>query len=77
VAEELRIRQTSGVVVRETESYSPARRVGLRPGDIVVALNGSEISRIRDLQSALDDRARIWRLAIRRGGDELRTAIRW
>jgi len=77
VAEELRIRQTSGVVVRETESYSPARRVGLRPGDIFIALNGSEISRIRDLQSALDDRARIWRLAIRRGGDELRTAIRW
>lgn len=77
VAEELRIRQTSGVVVRETESYSPARRVGLRPGDIFVAINGTDISRIRDLESALDDRARIWRLAIRRGGDELRTAIRW
>ncbi|MFP4537099.1 MAG: DegQ family serine endoprotease [Dichotomicrobium sp.] len=77
VAQELRIRETSGVVVRETASYSPARRVGLRPGDIILELNGTRIERVRDLESALGERARIWRVAIKRGGETLRTVIRW
>ncbi|RIA56525.1 DegQ family serine endoprotease [Dichotomicrobium thermohalophilum] len=77
VAQELRMRETSGVVVRETESYSPARRVGLRPGDVIVEINGARIERVRDLERAVQTRARIWRLAIQRNGEVLRTAIRW
>jgi Do/DeqQ family serine protease len=77
VGEELRIRETSGVVVRETESYSPARRVGLRPGDIIVEINGARIERVLDLERAVESRSRVWRLAVKRGGKTLRTAIRW
>jgi len=77
VAEELRIRETSGVVVRETQSYSPARRVGLRPGDIIREINGRRIARVSDLQRAVRDRSRVWRLSVQRGGETLRTAIRW
>ncbi len=77
VAEELRIRETSGVVVRETQSYSPARRVGLRTGDIVVSVNGKEITGVSDLERAVDSRARTWRITVQRGGRTLRTAIRW
>ncbi len=77
VAEELRMRETSGVVVRETEGYSPARRVGLRPGDIILDINGARIDRVRDLEQAVQSRTRVWRLSIKRGGDVLRTAIRW
>jgi len=77
VAEELRIRSTSGVVVRETEGYSPARRVGLRPGDIVVEVNGRAIERVRELERAAQQQSRVWRLTIKRGGEILRTVIRW
>ena len=77
VAEELRIRETSGVVIRETESYSPARRVGLRPGDIIVDINGRDIERVRNLERAVRAQSRVWRLAVKRGGETLRTAIRW
>lgn len=77
VAEELRIRDTSGVVVRETESYSPARRIGLRPGDIIVEVNNRRIARVRDLERAARARSRVWRLAVKRSGEILRTAIRW
>jgi S1-C subfamily serine protease len=77
VAQELQMRATSGVVVRETESYSPARRVGLRPGDIILEINGQRLSRVADLERAVQSRARVWRLAIRRSGEILRTAIRW
>jgi len=77
VAQEFRMRETSGVVVRETESYSPARRVGFRPGDIILEINGARLSRVADLERAVRDRARVWRLAIERGGEVLRTTIRW
>jgi len=77
VAEELRTREISGVVIRETEGYSPARRIGLRPGDIIVEVNDRRIARVRDLERAVRARNRIWRLAVKRGGEILRTAIRW
>ncbi len=77
VADELRIRETTGVVVRETESYSPARRVGLRPGDIILEINGARIERVRDLERVVQRRYRVWRLTISRSGEVLRTVIRW
>ena len=76
VAEELRIRETSGVVIQETESFSPARRIGLRPGDIIVELNGVRIERVRDLQDELRSSARAWRLTFKRAGKTFRTVIR-
>jgi S1-C subfamily serine protease len=71
------MRETSGVVVRETEAYSPARRVGLRPGDIILEINGARIERVPDLERSVQSRARVWRLTIQRSGEILRTAIRW
>jgi len=76
VAEELRVEEIRGVVVRETESYSPARRIGLRPGDIILEINGQRISRVRDLQTALRRNDGRWRLAIKRDDEVLRTVIR-
>lgn len=75
VAEELSISETSGVVILETEAYSIARRVGLRPGDIIVAVNGVEIESTRQLEQTLRGRARGWRLTVRRGGREIETVI--
>jgi Do/DeqQ family serine protease len=76
VAEELRIPDTSGVVVRETLSYSPARRIGLRPGDIIVEINDRRIASIEDMQGVLRRGRDYWALTVKRGGQLLRTVLR-
>lgn len=75
VAEELRISETAGVVVRETEAYSPARRIGLRPGDILVEINGQRIENVRTLVRLLQMRPGYWRLTVKRGGRLLTTVL--
>nr|WP_180902062.1 MULTISPECIES: DegQ family serine endoprotease [unclassified Martelella] len=69
VVEELRLPDISdGVVVADVESGSPAARIGFARGDIIVAVNGTEI----DSTGTLEDQAAIspgyWRLSINRGG---------
>jgi len=76
VAAELRIEETSGVVIRETDSYSTARQIGLRPGDIILEINQERISRVRDLNRILQQSAGDWELTIKRGGELLRTVVR-
>jgi len=76
VAAELRIEETTGVVIRETDSYSTARQVGLRPGDIIVEINQERISRVRDLKRVLRQNVRYWELTVKRGGEVLRTVVR-
>ena len=76
VAEEMSIEVTSGVVVVETQAYSTARRLGLKPGDIIEKLNGSGIKSVQQLVDFLKHDARAWDLTVRRGGEELRTYLR-
>jgi S1-C subfamily serine protease len=68
--------EVSGVVVMETKASSLARRVGLRPGDIIARLNGQDISSVKQLVELLKRQSRGWDLTIRRGGEELRTYLR-
>jgi S1-C subfamily serine protease len=76
VAEELSLSDTSGVVVLETKAYSTARTLGLKPGDIIVQVNGKAVSDVRQLAGLVSQRARAWDLTIRRGGEDFRTVIR-
>jgi Do/DeqQ family serine protease len=76
VAEELSMDEMSGVVVIETEASSMARRVGLRPGDIIVRINDQDIQSVKQLKQLLQTRQRAWELTIRRGGEELQTYLR-
>ncbi len=76
VAEELSIEETSGVVVVETSANSTARRVGLRPGDVIVSINGKAVQGVRGLADLLKRQVRGWDVRIRRGGEELRTFLR-
>lgn len=75
LAEELAIAEISGVVILETDASSAARRVGLRPGDIIAELNGRPVTSTESLRQLLARGARVWRLTIRRGGRELQTVI--
>jgi len=76
LAEELSMEEISGVVVVETKAYSTARRLGLRPGDIIVRLNDESVASVKQLVSLLQRQSRGWDLTIRRGGEELRTILR-
>jgi S1-C subfamily serine protease len=46
-----------GVAVRDVEPDSPAQRGGLRPGDIVVALDGQPVATVSDLHRLLSGEA--------------------
>ncbi|MCU1296767.1 MAG: HtrA2 peptidase [Acidobacteriaceae bacterium] len=45
----------SGVVVISVEEASPAKRIGLREGDVIVALDGQPVAGVDDLHRLLTD----------------------
>lgn len=76
VAEELSIKESEGVVVVETKAYSPARRFGLQPGDIITRFNGVAVESVKQFGELLSQSSRGWDFTIRRGGIEQRVLIR-
>lgn len=49
------LRKESGVVVMSVEEGSPAKRAGLREGDVIVALDGTPVAGVDDLHRLLTD----------------------
>ena len=72
VAEELRLDSApQGVVVTEVEGGSVAQSFGFQKGDIVINVNNAKIATMQDLLRATSQPARLWRLTILRGGQEI------
>lgn len=69
-------RGQTGVVITEVDRRSPAARVGLARGDIVVAVNGSEVTSTDQLAALAGDEPLFWRVTIDRNGRILRMAFR-
>ncbi|MBL8572647.1 MAG: DegQ family serine endoprotease [Hyphomicrobiaceae bacterium] len=77
VAEELRISGgATGVAVKDVIPGSPANRVGLQKGDVVVEVNGERIATTRDLDKAAQAEPVVWRIAIQRDGRTMRMVFR-
>jgi len=57
----------TGVVILEIRRGSPAHRLGLRPGDIVVRVGGAEIKTVAKLRRELRRQRGVFKLGIRRG----------
>ncbi|MGV1013810.1 MAG: DegQ family serine endoprotease [Methyloceanibacter sp.] len=77
VAQELGIGDDSreGVVVVEVQARTPAARLGLRRGDIVVGVNNEKVTSVANLAVALDLGGDAWRLAVERGGKVFNVAV--
>jgi Do/DeqQ family serine protease len=72
VAEELRLDDNAeGVAVTDVESGSVAQSFGFQKGDIVINVNNAKIATMQDLLRATSQPARLWRLTILRGGQEI------
>jgi Do/DeqQ family serine protease len=65
-----------GVVVINIGDGSSAQRVGLRPGDIILEVNGTKIETTADLERVTQQEAREWRLVISRGGQRRNVVLR-
>jgi serine protease Do len=52
IARELEIERTTGVVINNVAPLSAAANAGVRPGMIVLAINGQEVRTVRDVETA-------------------------
>jgi Do/DeqQ family serine protease len=69
VAEELGVDDAwDGVMVLSVARGSPARRLGLKPGDVLLEVGGRQVKGVSDVKDAIVKPAESWRLSIRRGG---------
>ena len=65
-----------GVIAAEVEPRSPAARNGLRPGDIIVAVNRRRVRNAGELADAFEQAGRVLALNIVRGNGQLFIVIR-
>ena len=75
LAEELGVELDEGVIVLSLKRRSFARRAGLAPGDLVLALNAQEIDSVSRLETELNKPARQWTYSVKRGGRVIQRSI--
>lgn len=68
VADELGIDEAEGVAILSIRPRSIAARLRLRPRDVIVSVQESRITSIRDLESVLAAKPRVWVLGVKRDG---------
>jgi S1-C subfamily serine protease len=72
LADELRLESsTEGVVVTEIGGGTLAEQLGLQKGDVVVSVNNAKIAKTADLERIAKAGARVWRITIQRGGQQI------
>ena len=65
-----------GVIAAEVEPGSPAARNGIRPGDVIVAVNRHRVRSSKELESAFEQAGQVLALNIVRGNGQLFIVIR-
>jgi len=58
----------SGAVIVEVEPMSPAARVGFRPGDVVLSVQGEDVGSAKRLAELAEAGGRVWRISFNRDG---------
>jgi S1-C subfamily serine protease len=76
VADELHLdASTEGVAVIDLADGGTAAGVGFQKGDIILAVNDQKIAKTSDLDKASKTRARIWRIVVVRGGQQINVTL--
>ncbi|WP_441229986.1 DegQ family serine endoprotease [Tardiphaga sp. 215_C5_N2_1] len=76
VADELRLdSSTEGVVITELTDSATAAGVGFQKGDLIVAVNGTKIGKTSDLDKVTREGARLWRIVVVRGGQQINVTL--
>jgi S1-C subfamily serine protease len=76
LAEELRLDSAAqGVAVISLADGSPAQNLGFQKGDVVLSVNGAAIATTADLQKAVAQQSRLWRITILRGGQQISVVL--
>ena len=77
LADDLRLDPSAqGVVIVDIASGSPAQSLGFQRGDLVVSVNNAMIAKTRDLEKAVGQQSRLWRITIMRGGQQMSVELR-
>lgn len=72
----LTYRGQTGVVITAVAPGSPSDRIGLQKGDIILSVNGNDITATKVLAATAGSDPMFWRVAIDRNGQILRMAFR-
>ncbi|MGY3453374.1 DegQ family serine endoprotease [Bradyrhizobium sp. USDA 4353] len=76
VADELHLdADTEGVVILEPGDGTTAANVGFQKGDVIMAVNNQKIARTTDLDKAARESARLWRITVLRGGQQINVTL--
>lgn len=75
LAEELGIEPEEGVIVLQLKRRSFARQAGLAPGDLILVVNGRDITNVIDLEGVLARSGRKWTFSVKRGGRVIQRSI--
>ena len=60
-----------GVVIVDVANGSLAQRLGFQRGDVVLTVNDQKVARTADLERLTKQQNRLWRITIRRGGQQM------
>ncbi|WP_375415276.1 DegQ family serine endoprotease [uncultured Bradyrhizobium sp.] len=66
---------TEGVVVTDLADGGTAAGVGFQKGDIILAVNNKKIEKTADLEKATREPARLWRIIVVRGGQQINVTL--
>ena len=76
LADELRLDSSiEGVVITDLTDTATAAGVGFQKGDLILAVNGVKIGKTSDLEKITGDGARLWRIVVVRGGQQINVTL--
>jgi serine protease Do len=76
LAEELGVgRSRPGVMILQVRGGQTAGRLGFRPGDMILELNGARVTSVQTLKQLVARRAGRWQILLRRGDQNLRLVV--
>jgi len=76
LGEELSVSGWKGVVIVDIKRGSFARSLGLRPGDIVARINGTQVDTVAQLRELVSAESDAWELTIERDGKVKTVTVR-